>query len=73
VSDRDTVAGLSDHLPSAECAYALRRYIDRIVIPAVGLRKAIGNPAAVGLEPGGMVGCGRLHPSIPPVLIETAA
>ena len=47
---RDTVAGLSDDLSSESARNALRRYIDRTVIPAVGLRKAIGNPALWGLN-----------------------
>jgi hypothetical protein len=60
---RETVAGLSDDLSSESARNALRRYIDRIVIPAVGLRKAIGNPAAMGIELGGIVGCGGTQPS----------
>jgi hypothetical protein len=60
-------------LSSESARNALRRYIGRIVIPAAGLCKAIGTAAAMGLEPGGMVGCGGLHPPIPPALFEVAA
>ena len=49
---------LSADLYPGSARDALRRYIDRIVIPPDGLLRVIGNPAAMGLEPGGMIGCG---------------
>ena len=55
---RDNIARLSADLYPESARDALRRYIDRIVVPPDGLLRVIGNPAAMGLEPGGMVGCG---------------
>lgn len=66
-------AALSDATQSIGAREALRRYIDRIVIPVDGLLTVVGNPAAMGLEPGATVGCGGTQPTIPPELYTKAA
>lgn len=75
---RATVAALTERLSEGAAGEGvgqrLRSFIDRIVIPPDGLLRVVGNPAAMfGLDPGGMVGCGGVHPTIPPGVYEAAA
>jgi site-specific DNA recombinase len=70
---RQQVRRFAQGVDSPAAREALRGYIARIVIPPDGMLRVIGDPAAMGLEPGAMVGCGGLRPTIPPELLETAA
>jgi hypothetical protein len=58
-------AGLKETSTMDRARQTLRSYIERIVIPPDGLLTVVGNQAAMlGIEPGGMVGCGGSQPPL---------